>query len=125
MDKCVDMSMCNLVETVHNKWLQQSGNEMTSLYEATMDNLIHKFMQITNYKSWLKVGSTGKDHDSVPFKLKVVATCGHLMLLANAIKSYLKAKDLNTTDCVLKRFELFGSTKRNFYLPLDVDCNSH
>lgn len=46
--------MCNLTKTVHNKWLQQFGNNMTCLYEATMNDLIYIFLQIANYMSWLK-----------------------------------------------------------------------
>ena len=45
------MSTCNLVETVHNKWLQQFGNKMTCLYKATVDDMIRAFMQITNYRT--------------------------------------------------------------------------
>ena len=44
LDERADMPSCNLVETVHNRWLQQSGNQMTCLYEATVDDLIHAFM---------------------------------------------------------------------------------
>ena len=44
LDERADMPSCNLAEIVHNMWLQQSGNQMTCLYEATMDDLIHAFM---------------------------------------------------------------------------------
>ena len=55
-----EMPMCNLAETVHNKWLQQSGTKMTCLYEATLDNMIRFFMQIANYRTWLVKRSDGK-----------------------------------------------------------------
>ena len=54
------MPTCSLVEKVHNKWLQQSGNKITCMYEATMDDLIQALMQIANYRSWLKGNSIGK-----------------------------------------------------------------
>ena len=73
---------------VHNKWLQQLDTKMTCLYEATLDVLICAFMLIANYMSWLKWGSTGKDHGSVCLKLKVATKCkskaigrGHKALL--------------------------------------------
>jgi hypothetical protein len=70
------MPTCNLAETIHNKWLQQSGNKMTCLYEATMNAMIRAFMQITNYRTWLKGGSDGKCHDSASLKIKAAARCG-------------------------------------------------
>ena len=54
IEERAEMPTCNLVEIVHNKWLQQSGNKMTCLYEATVDDMIHAFMQIANYRAWLK-----------------------------------------------------------------------
>ena len=41
------------------------------------------------------------------------------------MKSYARAEDVNTRDCVLEGSELFGSTKRKLNLPLGVDCDSH
>ena len=38
------MQPCNFVEMVDNKWLQQSGNKMTCLYKATIDDIIHAFV---------------------------------------------------------------------------------
>ena len=125
MDKRAEMPTCNLTETVHNKWLQQFGNKMTCLYEATVDDLICVFMQIANYISWLRGGSIGKGLDFASLKLKVVAMCRDPKLLADAMKSYLGLEDLYTRDCALEGFELFGSTKRKFDLPPGVDCDSH
>jgi hypothetical protein len=48
------MPTCNLADTVHNKCLQQFGNKMTCLYEAIVDDMIRVFMQIGNYRTWLK-----------------------------------------------------------------------
>ena len=52
MDERAEMPTCNLVENMHNKWLQQSGNKMIFLYEAIVDDLIRAFMQIANYRLW-------------------------------------------------------------------------
>ena len=75
MNKRAEMPTCNLAKTVHNKWLQKSGNKMMCLYEATSNNLIWAFMQIANYKSWLRGGSTGKGPHSLSLKVKVAAMC--------------------------------------------------
>ena len=74
---------------------------------------------------WLRGGSTGKGHDSASLKLKAIARCGDLKLLANATKSYPGAEYLNTRICALEGSELFESTKRKFDLPPGADCDSH
>ena len=42
-----EMPSCNLSETVHNKWLQQSGNRGSDLYVATVDDFVRAFKQCT------------------------------------------------------------------------------
>ena len=98
---------------------------MTCLYEATVDDLICAFIQIENYRLWLRGGSTSKMPYSASLKLKATARCGDPKSLANAMKSYPELEDLNTKDCALEGSELFGSTKRKLDLPLDVDCDSY
>ena len=56
IEECAKMPICNLAETVYNKWLQQFGNKMTCLFEATMNDMIRAFMQIVNYQAELKGG---------------------------------------------------------------------
>jgi hypothetical protein len=91
----------------------------------TVDNLIHAFMQIANYRSWLRGGSTGKGPDSVSLKSKAVARWADPKLLADAMKSYPGLEYLNTRDCALEGSELFGSTKRKFDIPPGAGCDSH
>ena len=100
MNERAKMPTCNLVKTVHNKWFQQSGNKMTCLYEVTMNDLIHAFLQIANYRSWLRGGSAGKGPDFVSLKLKVVAMCEDPKLLAEAMKPYPGA-EISTLGIVL------------------------
>jgi hypothetical protein len=90
---------CNLVETVHNKWLQRSGKNMTCLYEATVDDMIRAFMQIA---TWLKGGYDGKNIDSTSFKFKTAAKCRDPKMLVDAMKSYPWTEDVNTRDCTLE-----------------------
>ena len=45
---------CNLAETVHNKWLQQSEKRGTDLYIATVDDYVRAFMQMVRYYQFLK-----------------------------------------------------------------------
>ena len=112
-----EMPMCNLAETVHNKWLQQSGTKMTCLYEATLDNMIRFFMQIANYRTWLVKRSDGKKkkHDSMSSKLTAVGMCRDPKMLADAMKCYQGVEDVNIINntFICKGFELFGSIKAN------------
>ena len=39
-DEVAKMPSCNLAETVHNKWLQASGNKGDDLYIAAMDDYV-------------------------------------------------------------------------------------
>ena len=105
--------------------LQHSGNKMTCLYEATMDNMIRTFMQIANYRAWLKGELDGKSPDFASLKLKAVARRGDSKMLADAMKSYPGVEDANTRDCALEGSKLFGSTKRKFNLPPGANCDFH
>ena len=90
-----------------------------------MDDMIRPFMQIVNYRSWLKGGSSGKGPNQASLKLKVAAHTGDPKLLVVAMRSYPGAEDLNTRNCALKGSELFGSTKRKLDLPLGSEYDSH
>jgi hypothetical protein len=69
--------------------------------------------------------SDGEGLDSASLKLKAAARCGDPKMLADAMKSYPWAEDVNTKDCALEGSELFGSTKRKFNLPPGADCGFH
>ena len=73
----------------------------------------------------MRGGSTSKGLNFASLKLKVVACCGELKLLADAMKSYPGAEDINTRDCALEGSEMFGSIKQKFDLPPGADCDSH
>ena len=100
MNECAKMPTCNLGETMHNKWLQQSGNKMICLYKARMDDLIRAFRKIADYRLWLRDDSADKGLDSTSLKLKVVAMCRVPKLLAKAMKSYPRGK-MSTLRIVL------------------------
>ena len=68
-------------------------------------------------------GYDGKRHDLAFLKLKADAKCGDPKMLANAMKSHPRAKNINTRDCALEGSELFGSTKCKLNLPPGVDCD--
>lgn len=66
IDEHAEIPTCNLAKTLHNKWLQQSGNKITCLYEAIVDDLIWAFMQSANVRAWLKRVPVAKAHIQQP-----------------------------------------------------------
>ena len=48
-NELAQMPSCNLAETVHNKWLQASGNKGGDLYVANVDDYICAFLQVVAY----------------------------------------------------------------------------
>lgn len=75
--------------------------------------------------SWLRSGFASKSYDSMSLKLNITTMCGDPKLVVDAMKSSPRAKNINTIDCVLEGFELFGSTKPKFNVPPCAHCNSH
>ena len=67
--------------------------------------MIHAFMQIANYRTWLKGRSDGKGPDLASLKLKTTARCGDPKMLADAMKAYPGAQDVRTTLLCERRAE--------------------
>ena len=63
------MPSCNLAESVHNKWLQASGNKGGDLYMAMVDNYIRAFLQVVAYYQFLKGGIGGDGPSKEELKL--------------------------------------------------------
>ena len=64
------MPSCNLAESVHNKWLQASGNKGGDLYVATVDDYIRAFLQVVAYYQFLKGGNGGHGPSKEELKLR-------------------------------------------------------
>ena len=76
LEEMADMPSCNLAETVHNKWKQQSGNRGDDLYVATVDDFIRAFMQATNYRAYLKGRATGMGPSKCELRLRAARRSG-------------------------------------------------
>jgi hypothetical protein len=125
LEEMADMKSCNLLETVHNKWLQQSGNRGNDLFAATYDNKIRAIMQMTNYKAYLKGKSSGTGPSKQDLKLRAARHSSDPKKIAEAL-SQLPGLEVATTRIPhLEGAEIFGSTKRKLDLPLGDDGNSH
>jgi hypothetical protein len=125
LDEMADMPSCNLTETVHNKWLQQSSNIDDCLYAATVDDMMRAFMQITQYRKYLKGGKSGKGPDKAELRLRQAQRSLDLVMIAEAMKAYPGAAYVLSKGKGLEGAEIFGSTKRKLDLPPGSALDSH
>lgn len=119
------MPSCNLAETVHNKWLQQSGNTGDCLYAATVGDMMRAFMQITQYMKYLKGGKSRKGPDKAELCLHQAQRSLDPVMIAEAMKAYPGAADVLSKGKGLEGAEIFGSTKRKLDLPPGSALDSH
>jgi hypothetical protein len=125
LEEMADMPSCNLSETVHNKWLQQSGNCGNNLFAATCDNKIRAIMQMTNYRAYLKGKSSGTGPSKQELKLRAARRSGDPKKIVEALSQLLGVEVATTRILHLEGKEIFGSTKWKLDLPLGDDGNSH
>jgi hypothetical protein len=84
-EELAEMPLCNLSETIHNKWLHASGNNGGDLYVATIDDFVRDFLQVVNYYQFLKgdIGGTcpiKKELKLRMAKCRAKQTCNPLVL---------------------------------------------
>jgi hypothetical protein len=69
-DKLAEMPPYNLVESIHNKCKQQSGDRGSDLYVATVDDFVRAFMQCSAYYQFLKGDNPGTRPSKEELKLR-------------------------------------------------------
>jgi hypothetical protein len=52
--KLAEMPSCNLAETKHNAWLQESSNRGNDFYVASVDDFVKALIQVSRYYQFLK-----------------------------------------------------------------------
>ena len=119
------MPSCNLSETVHNRWLQQSGNRGNDLYDAIVDNFVRAFMQCTNNYQFLKDGRFGTGPSRQELRLRQAQQSGRLDKLVDAMETMPEGKEWCTRTLHFEGDEVFGSTARQLNLPLGSQFDSH
>ena len=124
-----EMPSCNLAETIHNKWLQQSSNRGNDLYVATVDNLVRAFMQMVRYYQFLKGKHAGMGPRKEELLLRVAQRSAHRTgnpkVLADAISNIRGVQDFVTREPHLEGEEVFGSQERKADMPLGCEHDSH
>jgi hypothetical protein len=113
-----EMPSCNLSETVHNKWLQQSGNRGSDLYVATVDDFVRAFMQCTNYYAYLKGDRSGTGPGKEELRLRAAQRSGDAKRIVATLEHMPGAEHWCTRKPQLKGGEGFGTTKHKLDMPL-------
>ena len=119
------MPFCNLSETVHNKWLQMSRKRANNLFDATCDDSIRAWMQMTNYRAYLRGHASGSGPSKGKLKLRAARRSGCPKKIAEALNSLLEAHGVGSRVPHLEGEEIFGSTKRRLDLPIGNAGDSH
>ena len=119
------MPTCNLSETMHNKWLQASGNKMVDLYSATVDNYSRAALQSSGYFNFLKVGRSGTGPSTSVLKLRLTSQISNPSKIARLLDDVSVVAGVNTRVPHLEGERVFGLAKQKLDLPPGDETDSH
>ena len=124
-----EMPSCNLAESIHHKWNQQSGNRGSDLYIATVDDFIRALMQVVRYYQYLKGDQAGTGPGKEELQLRVAQRkaerTGDPKVLNVALGKLPGAEFFCTRMPHMAGEEVFGSQKRKADVPLGFEGESH
>ena len=123
------MPSCNLAETVHNKWLQQSGKRRNDLYVATVDDYVRAFTQVVAYYQFSKGDRAGVGPNKEDLRLRLAQRnaniSGDPRKLHAALQEMPGASTFCTREPHLEGEEVFLSMKRKADVPIGSEFDSH
>jgi hypothetical protein len=123
------MPSCNLAESMHHKWNQQSGNRGNDLYIATVDDFIRALMQVVRYYQYLKDDRAGTGPGKEELQLRAAQRTaertGDPKVLNVAMAKLPGAELFCTRAPHMAGEEVFGSQKRKADVPLGFEGESH
>jgi hypothetical protein len=124
-----EMPSCNLAESMHHKWNQQSGNRGNDLYIATVDDFIRALMQVVRYYQYMKGDRAGtgpgKDELQLRAAQRTAERTGDPKVLNIAMAKLPGAELFCTRAPHMAGEEVFGSQKRKADVPLGFEGESH
>ena len=110
-----EMPSCNLAESMHHKWNQQSGNRGSDLYVATVDDFIRALMQVVRYFQYLKGDRAGTGPGKEELQLRAAQRTaertGDPKVLNAAMATLPGAELFCTREPHMVGEEVFGSQK--------------
>jgi hypothetical protein len=124
-----EMPSCNLAETKHNAWLQESGNRGNDLYVASVDDFVRALIQVSRYYQFLKGEYAGTGPGKEELMLRVAQRSalrsGNPKALNVAMAKMPGAEEFCTREPHFEGEEVFGSQKRKADIPLGSEHESH
>jgi hypothetical protein len=124
-----EMPSCNLAESMHHKWNQQSGNRGSDLYIANVDDFIRALMQVIRYYQYLKGDRVGTGPGKEELQLRAaqcIAKQTEDPKVLNVAMAKLPGVELFCTRAPhMADEEVFGSQKRKADVPLGFEGESH
>jgi hypothetical protein len=123
------MPSCNLAESMHHKWNQQSSNRGSDLYIATVDDFIRALMQVVRYYQYLKGDRAGTGPGKEELQLRAAQRTADRIgdpKVLNVAMAKLPGAELFCTHAPhMAGEEVFGSQKRKADVPLGFEGESH
>src|ERR1700737_1835921 len=123
------MPSCNLAESIHNKWKQQSGDRDNDLFVATVDDFVRAFMQCVAYYQFLKGERPGTGPSKEELKLRraqrSAARTGNSKHLHEAFLNMPGADEWCTRTPHLEGEEVFVSLKQKPDTAFGFELESH
>jgi hypothetical protein len=123
------MPSCNLAETKHNAWLQESSNRGNDFYVATVNDFVRALIQVSRYYQFIKgdyVGtSPGKEELMLLVTQHSTLQSGNPKALNVATAKMPGAEEFCTREPHFEGAEVFGSQKRKADISLRSEHESH
>ena len=95
------------------------------MFDATCDDSIRAWMQMTNYRAYLKGYALGSGPSKGELRLRAARRSGDPKKIAEALNSLPGAEGVGTRIPHLEGEETFGSTKRKLDVPIGDAGDSH
>ena len=117
--------MCNLLKTVHYKWLQSSRGKITNIDQVILDDYTLAFLELFFFFNYLKDGPSGTRPNKSELQLCLATQIGNSKRVVKLIEQVTRDARVNTKVLHLEGETIFGSMKRKLNLPAATDSDSH
>ena len=114
----MDLPSCNISKTVHNKWLQMSGKRGNNLFDAKCDDSIRAWMQMTNYRAYLKGYALGSGPSKGELRLHAARRSGDPKKIAEALNTLPRAEGVEPEYHTWKEKKHLEARKGSWTCPL-------
>ena len=116
---------CNLSETVHHKWQQASGDKISDVNHATLDDYTRATLQSFFYFNYLRGRPSRTSPSRNELQLSLASRKANSKRVVKLLEQVTAEAGVNTRIPHLEGETILGSTKRKLDLPPGDDSDSH